>query len=272
MTVVEVEPGVRLHVRDVGRGRPVLLIAGFGLDHEVWHAQLRDLAPSYRVLGLDLRGTGSSDKPVRGYGMDRLVADVRTVLDRLDLRDVSLVGYSFGGQVGLAVAAAGERRLAQLVLVCSNGVRATRSARFPFGRDADRLEPALLTAERTDRKAARRANVRGAFGTVPEPGLVDWLVGMQLRMPTWSAIECYRTYLRTDLTAALDGVGLPVRQIVGAADPVTPADGAEWVRRRLAASGGDGHLTVLAECGHYPMFEAGERFDRALAGYLAEVG
>jgi pimeloyl-ACP methyl ester carboxylesterase len=245
----------------------VVLLAGFGLDHEVWDAQVRELGPSYRTLAIDLRGTGRSDKPIDDYGMPRLVADVRTVLDRLDLNDVSLVGYSFGGQIGLALAATGDRRLSQLVLVCSNGVRASRSEEYPFGPPPDKLETALILGERSRRPAARRANVASGFHTSPDADLLDWLVAAQLRMPSWSAIACYSTYLHTDLSPQLPRIQIPVRQIVCADDPVTPVAGATWLQQRLA----DAELTVIENCGHYPMFEAADRFDAALAGYLAQI-
>ncbi|MCA1844103.1 MAG: alpha/beta hydrolase, partial [Actinobacteria bacterium] len=98
-----------------------------------------------------------------------------------------------------------------------------------------------------------------------DPALVERLVEAQLRMPAWAAIACFGTYLHTDLTAELAAVKLPVLQILGADDPVTPVAGAAWVQARLA----DGRLVVIERCGHYPMFEAADRFDSVLAEFSA---
>ena len=261
---VEVEPGVRLHVQDVGSGPVVVLLAGFGLDHEVWDGTVCTLSARHRVLAVDLRGTGRSDKPAGGYDMARLAADVLAVLAQLDLHDVAMIGHSFGGQVALAVAGADPRRLRRLVLVGTHGVRASRSSDFPFGRPAERTEQALVQAERERRPAARRANITGAFLAEPDPDLADWLVRIQLLMPSWAAIACYHTYLTTDLTHVLADLRVPVGQILGAKDPVTDASAAGWLRQRLP----DAAQVIIEDCGHYPMFEARDQFEAALADLL----
>jgi non-heme chloroperoxidase len=268
-TAVEVEPGVRLHVADTGPAGgerpPVVLLAGLGLDHECWSGPAAALAGrGQRVVGIDLRGTGLSDAPTGGYTLDRLALDVTAVLDRLDLSGVVLVGHSFGAQIGLRVTATEPERLSRLALVSSNGVRAARSAEFPFGADPDRLERALVRAELAGRPAARRQNVRAGFpaDADPDPGLVDRLVAWQLRMPAWAAVACFHTYLHADLVAALPDVKLPVLQLLGRHDPVTALDGGPWLQDRLA----DGRLVVL-DCGHYPMFELPDRFESLLAAF-----
>jgi non-heme chloroperoxidase len=265
---IEVEPGVRLHVVDTGPSGgdpPVVLLAGLGLDHESWAGPAAALARHHRVVGIDLRGTGRSDAPTGGYSLERLARDVITVLDRLDLSDVVLVGHSFGAQIALLVAATVPGRLKRLALVCSNGVRASRSDAFPFGPPPERLERALVAAEEKDRAAARRQNVRAGFPATADldPALVDRLVGWQLRMPSEAMIASLRTYLHADLTVELAAVKMPVLQILGADDPVTTVEGGPWVQERLA----DGRLVVLDGCGHYPMFDAPERFEAVLSDF-----
>jgi non-heme chloroperoxidase len=268
MSLVAPEPGVSIHVQDVGAGPPVVLIAGFGLSHEVWDGEVRELAAAgHRVVCIDLRGTGRSDKPVGDYSVARLAADVEAVLDALDVRDVTLVGWSFGGQIALALTATAPQRIRRLVLVCSNGVRASRSEQFPFGPPAEVLLEALVGGELDNRIDARHKTIASGFAGEPDPRVVDFLVRIQLQMPSWAAVACYESYLTTDLTAVLPSLNLPVVQILGADDVVTPADGAHWLGERLD----DWRLITLAGCGHYPMFEAPAEFHAALrevAGYV----
>ena len=264
MPHVEVEPGLSLYVQDVGDGPPVVLIAGFGLSHEVWDDQVRVLGERHRVLCVDLRGTGRSDKPLGDYAIERLAADIEVVLERLELQDVAVVGWSFGGQVAFRLAACAPQRLSRLVLVGSNAVRASRSEEFPFGAPADALEPDLVRGEIERRFESRRATLRLGFYREPNPHLLDWLLRCQLQMPSWAAVACYRSYLRTDLTHHLRDVTLPVVQIIGAQDPVTRPDGARWLQQRLA----DARVVELSECGHYPLFEAREQFNDVLASAI----
>src|SRR5213080_1565154 len=182
---VEVEPGVSLYAQDVGEGPPVVLIAGFGLSHEVWDDQVRALGDRHRVLCVDLRGTGRSDKPLRDYdtySVERLATDVEIVLDHLDVHDAAVVGWSFGGQIAFQLAASVPERLSRLVLVASNAVRASRSDEFPFGATADALEAALVRGEIERRFESRRATLRSGFYREPEPDLLDWLLRCQLQM------------------------------------------------------------------------------------------
>ena len=267
MPHVEVEPGVRLHVQDVGAGRPVVLVAGFGLSHEVWDREVRELGEAgFRAVCVDLRGSGLSDKPMGDHSIERHSRDVQAVLEDLDLRDATLVGWSFGGQVCFHLAATAPERAAQLVLVCSNAVRASRSDEFPFGAPADKLIPALVAAERGDRLRSRRQTIASGFAGEPDPDTVAFLVRVQLQMPSWAAVAWYEAYLRTDLSSLLSDVSMPVLQIVGSADPVTGLDGARWLESRLA----DSRIVELPECGHYPMFERGKAFDAALLGFVRE--
>jgi pimeloyl-ACP methyl ester carboxylesterase len=267
--VIEVEPGVRLHVVDdgpsAGGDPPVVLLPGLGLGSQSWAGPAAALVRSHRVIRIDLRGTGRSDVPPDGYSLDRLARDVIAVLDRLDLGGVVLVGHSFGAQIGLLVAAMTPGRLSRLSLVCSNGVRASRSEAFPFGALPDRLEAGLIRAEVEHREEARRRNVLAGFGpsAPPDPNLVERLVEFQLRMPSEAMVASLRTYLHSDLTAELAALKMPVLQILGGDDRVTSVEGGPWVQDRLA----DGRLVVLEGCGHYPMFEAPERFEGLLADF-----
>jgi non-heme chloroperoxidase len=268
MGLVEVEAGVRLFVTDVGAGRPVVLVAGFGLDHRVWQRQVESLSRSYRVICVDQRGHGYSDKPEHGYGVSTLADDLIAVFEELDVVGCALVGWSFGGQVAFRAAALAPRRVAALALVGSNGVRASRSDGFPFGRSAADVEGPLIAAEMANRVVARRDAIASGFASEPDPQVLGWLLGLSLSMPSYAAADCYRSMLNGDLLDCIDLVKVPVLQLIGAQDPVHSARGARWLNQRLA----DSELVELAGCGHYPMLEAPADFDLALRGFLARTG
>ncbi|HEX9098291.1 MAG TPA: alpha/beta hydrolase [Candidatus Dormibacteraeota bacterium] len=101
--------GVRLHYELHGpeAGSPVLLVHGFASDYHLnwvgtrWQETL--VGAKYRVIGLDCRGHGRSDKPhdPAAYAIDVLAADVRRLLDELRIDSVRYVGYSMGARIGL---------------------------------------------------------------------------------------------------------------------------------------------------------------------------
>jgi non-heme chloroperoxidase len=265
MTYIEVDDGVRVHVQDLGTGPAVVLVSGFGLDHELWDRQVRVLSEGgHRVVCVSQRGHGRSDRPLHGYDIDRLTTDLVTALAQLGISDATLVGHSFGGQVAFHAGATAPQIVSRLVLVGSNAVRASRSEDFPFGAPPEPILAALVTDEHVDRITARHKTIRSGFGREPDHRVVDWLARCSLRMPSWAAVASYRAMLTTDLMADIPLVTQPVLQIIGATDPVHSAKGARWLQRQLH----DATLVEIPDCGHYPMLEAADSFDAELAKFL----
>ncbi|MEO7432856.1 MAG: alpha/beta hydrolase, partial [Dokdonella sp.] len=109
---------VRLHVEDTGgSGRPVVLIHGWPLSAESWKAQIGPLRDAgFRVVAYDRRGFGRSENPASGFDYDTLAADLSGVIEDLDLRNVTLVGFSMGGgEVARYIRNHGEARLHSVV-------------------------------------------------------------------------------------------------------------------------------------------------------------
>src|SRR5215207_8375599 len=112
---------IELHYEDHGTGQPVVLIHGYPLDGSSWEKQTAALLEAgHRVITYDRRGFGHSSKPTTGYDYDTFAADLKTVLDTLDLRDVVLVGFSMGtGEVGRYLGTYGSERVAKAAFLAS---------------------------------------------------------------------------------------------------------------------------------------------------------
>ena len=112
---------IELYYEDQGQGQPVVLIHGYPLNGHSWERQTRELLDQgYRVITYDRRGFGQSSKVDTGYDYDTFAADLNTVLETLDLRDVVLVGFSMGtGELARYVARYGHDRVAKLAFLAS---------------------------------------------------------------------------------------------------------------------------------------------------------
>ncbi|WP_166999461.1 alpha/beta fold hydrolase [Paramicrobacterium fandaimingii] len=112
---------IDLYYEDQGTGQPVVLIHGYPLNGHSWERQTRELlAAGYRVITYDRRGFGQSSKVGTGYDYDTFAADLNTVLETLDLRDVILVGFSMGtGELARYVSRYGHERVAKLAFLAS---------------------------------------------------------------------------------------------------------------------------------------------------------
>lgn len=122
VTVGTPQAPVSLAYQERGRGEPLLLIHGFGASIYTWRHLAPLLAQRYRVVALDLKGFGDSDKPLDDkYSLYDQAKLVRQFMDKLGLEEVTLIGHSFGGGVALILALEDEgaqrRRVKRLVLL-----------------------------------------------------------------------------------------------------------------------------------------------------------
>src|SRR3954451_14018986 len=83
MPYCEVAPDVRLYYEDFGEGQPIVLICGANLTHKSWESQVAALAPEFRTVAFDWRGSGASDRPRSGYSAETATADLCTLMERL---------------------------------------------------------------------------------------------------------------------------------------------------------------------------------------------
>src|SRR5215469_610667 len=104
--------GPTLSVRDRPGGEPAILaMHGLASNARWWDLVGAELAPAHRVVAVDLRGHGQSDRPETGYDFDTVVADVREVVEALTPRPLVVAGHSWGASVALAYAAAHAERV-----------------------------------------------------------------------------------------------------------------------------------------------------------------
>lgn len=109
----------QLHYEEYGSGTPLLLIHGLGSSTLDWEYQIPALSQHYRVISLDLRGHGRSDKPRERYSIAGFAEDVAALIEHLSLPPVHLVGISMGGMTGFQVGVDYPELLKSLTIVNS---------------------------------------------------------------------------------------------------------------------------------------------------------
>src|SRR5262249_22029572 len=118
---LEARDGTRLFTLDWGStsARPVVFTHAWALNAHLWEYQMNELVDhGLRCVAYDRRGHGRSSDPGRGYDFDTLADDLAMVLDRLDLRDATLVGHSMGGgEIARYLSRHGKARVARTVLI-----------------------------------------------------------------------------------------------------------------------------------------------------------
>ena len=230
---------IELYYEDHGEGQPVVLIHGYPLDGHSWEKQSRALLDAgYRVITYDRRGFGQSSQPTTGYDFDTFAADLKTLLDTLDLTDVVLVGFSMGtGEVGRYLGAYGSERVAKAAFLASLEPYLLQADDNPTGVPASVFE-GIEQAALNDRFAwfddfyQNFYNLDENLGSRISEAAVrgSWQVASAA---SWYASAAVVHTWHTDFRADIEKIDVPALILHGTADRILPIDatGREFAKR-----------------------------------------
>jgi non-heme chloroperoxidase len=222
---------IELYYEDHGSGPPVVLLAGWPLDSRSWEPQLACLLEAgHRVILYDRRGFGRSSRPADGYDFDMLAEDLHTVLVELDLRDVSLVGFSLGtGELARYVGSHGTERLRTCVFIETLAPSFAKSAENPNGAD----QAVVATVQ----QAISEDRFKWLTGLLGDLFNLDENLGQRISdetvRATWSAAAdaspiatraCPPGWLE-DFTRDITRIDVPTLILHGTADRILPIEG-----------------------------------------------
>jgi non-heme chloroperoxidase len=223
---LETRDRTRLFHLDWGAGKPVVFLHAWALNADLWEYQMTELADhGLRCIAYDRRGHGRSSDPGRGYDFDTLADDLATVLDRLDLHGVTLVGHSMGGgEVARYLSRHGKARIARAVLVSSITPLVAKMPDYPEGTDRRQYE-GLIAVLKKDRPAALTGGVPLFTGSREvSPAMSQWLATQFLRSSPKAVIECMRAIAVADFRPDLRAFTIPTLIVHGDADQLNPID------------------------------------------------
>jgi len=265
-TDLRVVDGVRLHVRDTGpRTAPVLLLLhGFGASLHTWEPWARALEGEYRVVRLDLPGSGLSDPdPAGDYTDTRSVRLLTALLDTLGVARATLIGNSMGGRIAWTFAARVPARTDKLVLISPDGFA---SPGFEYDK-APEVPAALALMRYVLPGPLLRMNLEPAY--VNPAAMTDSLAARYhdlMRAPgaRTALLQRMRQTILTDPVPTLRTIQAPTLLLWGEADAMIPfANSADYLRAIPHAT-----LVALPGVGHLPFEEAPERSLPPLRAFL----
>ena len=259
----------KVHVEDTGR--PVVLIHGWPLSGQAWLDQVPALtAAGFRVVAYDRRGFGRSDKPRGGYDYDTLADDLNGVLTELNLRDVSLVGFSMGGgEVARYITRHGQEWLHSVVFAAAVPPYLAQTPDNPDGpltADAAAQMIKGLTNERDgffDQFTTQFFSAGGQL-KVTEAQRQEALELCRQSDPT-ATVECMKSFSVTDFRGDLPKITVPTLVLHGNADETVPFEGSGRLTHRCVPQS---ELVVLDGAPHGCNVSHAPEFNQALVSFL----
>ncbi|MGW2549621.1 alpha/beta fold hydrolase [Streptomyces sp. NPDC001635] len=265
--------GTRLHCVDAGRGRPLVMLPGFSQTVAQFRRQVEDLSGDFRVIALDHRGHGRSDKPAHGYRVSRLAADLRDLILALDLHDVALLGHSMGCAVAWCYWDLFDGdRVGALILVDQPAVIATDLVAPEYARavgavfDAETAFGIAAGLRGEDAVATSRAIVERMHTPAMSPQDVAWITAQNMLLPREYAAALLLDHYGNDWRDVLPRLDVPTLVIGGEAS-FFPPESAAWVASRIP--GAQVRIFSTDERGSHLMFwENPDLFDSVVRAFL----
>lgn len=256
-------PPVDLVGRDEGRGPPIVLLHGVGGNHTVWNAVVPGLAQNHRVIAPDLRGHGRSPAPAEShYTFLELEQDVARLLDRKEIPNAHVVGFSGGAMLALRWALDLPERTRSLVMVSG--------AAYTDGHTRS-------VAERWSQTYVREGADPFALRLLKDLYYPDWIEGHldfadELRAEVkrqdfTPAVRWARSMTTFDERARIASLRAPTLIVQAMDDAVVDASHGRILRQSIVGA----QIRILAETGHIVPIERPRETTEAVLAFVRKV-
>jgi 3-oxoadipate enol-lactonase len=251
--------GVRIRYETAGDGPAMVLIHANPCDHRMWLYQTARLEVRFRLLAVDLRGYGRSDKPETRYAFDEVAGDIRAAMAAEGIGRAVLMGASIGAKIAFRLAADTPDAFPALVLIGGNAFR---------GKSYD----SRIAGYRRDGVAAYRARhleelfAPGFTATAAGRHLCAMLTEDSARLSGAAIARLFEAFDGLDLAAEVPSLAMPVLIVNGEHDISL-----EGAARTAALIPGAVHRTIPG-AGHLCNLEQPAAFDALVEGFLAGHG
>lgn len=274
MAEIRTSDNVTLRYIEAGSGPPLVMLHGWSQSAALFKHQLEALAGRYRVIALDMRGHGASEKPNHGYRVSRLAADLHDVIEALDLPSVNLLGHSMGCAVIWSYwELFRAKRISKIVLVDEPPVVVANPGWTPEERwtaggimepdDLYRFADRLSGPDGTE--ATREMIFSMVTPAMPESEK-NWLLDVNLRFPRALAARLLINNATQDWRDTIPTITVPTLVISGRASQV-PWQSQQWIHHQI--KGSQFEIFDGEEGGsHFMFLEGPAKFNACIGAFL----
>jgi 3-oxoadipate enol-lactonase len=253
--------GVNIYYELVGKGPFLALLHGWVENHKFWKNQVPFFSEKYRILTIDHRGFGDSDKPEGEYSIALFADDFNKVLEKLKIDKITVMGHSMGGMIGQVFALKNPKKIKALTLVDTSpsgdlkgsiplpdGLKMIQEGDYASLVDLT-LNPPYFFADGTDEK------------------IVNWVKEEAKKTPKSSAIKGLEAMINYNIEDQISQIKVPTLIITGDQDQTVNPSRSEVMAKKIAGS----KLFVMKGCGHHPLLEKPEELNKIVDEFLQKI-
>lgn len=251
---VEVD-GIKLHYQEKGEGTPLVLIHGYTSLSYTWKDVFEPLSKHFRVIAVDLKGFGFSEKPDGNYRRSEQAVLVRNFLKTLKIEKAWFAGNSMGGEVSINVALQEPNLVEGLILISSSGVTIEKkgtespSSRFDIPFVGRALASIALLSDGIVRQGLERSYFDD--NKITDEAVVIYHLPLKTNNGQRAAFLAKRQWDSESVEANLGKINVPTLIIWGDKDEVTPLEGGKKINSLIK----DSEIVVFENVGHLPQEE-----------------
>lgn len=256
--------GIKIHYEEQGEGEPLILINGLAFPLDLWFAQIRELSKDFRVIALDNRGIGLSDKPDEEYSIALMASDAVGLLRALGIAKAHVVGLSMGGFISQEIALSYPDVVDRLILVATGmgGPRCQKLGK-PFW---DQATAAIMgkPPEQVYRIDMTLMTAPGFAGKHPD--ILDQSVALRMKnlQPLYAFLRQLGACTVFDSNNRAQDISRPILIILGKDDPLFPIALAADFRQELPAA----KMIIYENCGHAILLEKAQQLSCDIREFL----
>jgi 3-oxoadipate enol-lactonase len=242
---------------------PLIFIHGFPFNHEMWDEQAALFESTFRVITYDIRGHGKSESDNTHFLIDFFVDDLFALMDHLKIKSAHVAGLSMGGYIALRGIERSPERFRSLILSNTKSEADSDEAKLKRAdsirtilndgvqKFAEGFLKAVFASASFDKHPAAVEKIRKIILSTPPSTLCSTLIALAAR---------------TDTSASLPTVKIPVLILVGKHDTLTPPAAAQSMANKIPGA----RMHIFEQAAHMSNLEAAEEFNKYLLDFLSE--